>query len=118
MIRKNTLLLAALGLAFSAAALDGNAATCTDAKGKHYDCKVANKPAPAAPAKSTVPQSVLVTKSQPVVGAGSANKGNSQSLIGGNQANGGKIVAQGGGNIVAQGGGNIISTNGGGLKKP
>ena len=134
MTRKNPLIVAAIGLAVSAVALDAAANTCTDARGHKYACAakpipVPAKAAPAAPAKKAAvqpPQSVFVQKQQPQVGkAGPAiNTQPALAKNNGNQA-GGKIVASGAGNIVASGAGNavskngngIISTNGGGLRK-
>ncbi len=96
-----------------------SAATCKDAKGHTYDCKVSNiKPAalpPVAASKLQSPKAPVVIAKQPANSVLAPGAKNSALIDPKGKGNG--IVASGAGNIVASGAGNIISTNGGGLKK-
>jgi len=109
--QRAALVAAAFGILSMSVALPGLAATCVDAKGKKYDCKVSNIK-PAAP-----PQSVLQQQAKPALAQPSAGavKGAQPSLIQNNGKPASGIVAQGGGNAVAKPGAGIISTNGGGI---
>ncbi len=104
----------ALGLSTSALA-----ATCKDAKGHTYDCKISNiKPAalpPVAASKLQSPKAPVLVAKQPAKSV-LAPAAKNPSLIAPN-AKGNGIVASGGGNIVASGGGNIVASGGGNIKK-